>query len=126
MAYLRDYQQRSIDAIRTELKKGHKKIVLQLPTGSGKSVIMAEIIESALAKNRRIFVLVRRRVIVTQLSKRFGAQVMMAGQRPDKNAQIIVASIDTAKRRKLSDYGFFDFVLVTRHTTPRRATIKMF
>ena len=37
---LRDYQQRLIDAVRDEIKRGRKKVLMALPTGEGKTHIL--------------------------------------------------------------------------------------
>jgi superfamily II DNA or RNA helicase len=45
---LRLYQECAIDLLRESLRTGHRRPILQLPTGAGKTRIAAEIINDAL------------------------------------------------------------------------------
>lgn len=51
---LRDHQERAIEMLRGSLRAGRKRPVLKLPTGSGKTLIAAKIIESAREKGKRV------------------------------------------------------------------------
>lgn len=54
MKELRPYQAEAIDDLRATLRQGINRIVLQLPTGAGKTRCAAEIIQSALQKKKRV------------------------------------------------------------------------
>ena len=47
---LRPHQQEAIDAVRAAYKEGHRRFVLQAPTGAGKTLMAVAMIHSALAK----------------------------------------------------------------------------
>jgi DNA repair protein RadD len=68
---LRPYQIDSIEAVRGELKKGFKRVVLMLPTGSGKSLIAKTIIQKALDNNKKVLFIVDRKTLIDQASKAF-------------------------------------------------------
>ena len=51
---LRPYQQDAIAKVRQSLVRKNRKIVVQLPTGAGKTLTAAKIIEGALAKGNRV------------------------------------------------------------------------
>lgn len=51
---LRPHQQRAIQMLREELIAGHRRIVLGMPTGAGKTRIAAEIVSGALGKGKRV------------------------------------------------------------------------
>jgi type I site-specific restriction endonuclease len=63
---LRPYQHDVINQCRQKLAAGVSKICLVAPTGSGKTVIAAEIIRSAVAKGKRVLILTHRREILKQ------------------------------------------------------------
>lgn len=104
---LREYQQRSVDLIRTEFQTGTKKVLLWLATGGGKTVVFSDIVKSAVAKERKCIILVRGRKLVDQASQRLFREnvshgVLMAGHylyKPTMPVQ--VCSIDTLIARKL-------------------------
>jgi len=65
---LRKYQTEAIDKIRKAYSSGNKSILVVSPTGSGKGVILSEIIKSASSKGRKVLFLVHRREILFQIS----------------------------------------------------------
>ena len=54
MRELRDYQQRALTNLRQSLKSGHRRPMLLLPTGGGKTLISAAAVQSALDKGNRV------------------------------------------------------------------------
>ena len=53
---LRPHQVRALDMLRASLRQGNRRVIIQAPTGAGKTVLAAKILEGALAKgNRAIF-----------------------------------------------------------------------
>lgn len=67
---LRNYQQNFYDRIRYSIATGHRRIMCVAPCGSGKSVIIQKIIQSAGDKNNTVLVLCHRREIIDQLTER--------------------------------------------------------
>ena len=51
---LRDHQRRAIDLLSSSYLAGHRRTVLELATGAGKTRIAAEIVNRALAKGKRV------------------------------------------------------------------------
>jgi superfamily II DNA or RNA helicase len=51
---LRSYQYRAIDDLRKSLLAGNRRVVIQSPTGSGKTVIAAAIVNMARDKGKRV------------------------------------------------------------------------
>lgn len=102
---LRPYQQKALDEIRELYSVGKKKVLLQLATGGGKTVVFCEILKSCHARNKRAVLLVRGRKLVDQASQRLMREsvphgVLMAGHWNDKPRELIqVCSIDTVARR---------------------------
>ncbi|MCC7411955.1 MAG: DEAD/DEAH box helicase [Gammaproteobacteria bacterium] len=103
---LRDYQRDALDRIDAAFDAGHRAPLLVLPTGSGKTVIAAELMRREVAAGRRVLFLAPRRELVDQARRKLAAAgvytgVILAGmdhlRDPDALAQ--VASIDTLLAR---------------------------
>jgi superfamily II DNA or RNA helicase len=63
---LRLYQETAIDLLRESLRTGHRRPILQLPTGAGKTRIAAEIVLGSLSKERRAIFVVPRLSLIEQ------------------------------------------------------------
>ena len=99
---LRNYQVKTIDMLRQALQ-GFMSACLVMPTGSGKTVVFAEIARSAAAKGRYILILVHRRELVNQASAKLtDAGVdhgIIAAGFPASDHKVQVASVQTLVRR---------------------------
>jgi len=101
---LRDYQRDIIDAVRERLKAGVRSVLIQLPTGGGKTVLTAKMIGTAAAKGYRAWFTVHRRELIRQSTRTFH-QVgiphgIIAAQAPmDIRRRVQIASIQTLVRR---------------------------
>lgn len=101
---LRPYQDTAIENIRKSIRAGNNHILLVAPTGSGKTVIAAQIVKSATNKNRRVMFLAHRRELIYQCADKlmkFGVDhgIIMAGEELYGAADCQVASIDTLRAR---------------------------
>ena len=67
---IRPYQTDAVTAFHAAVEAGQRRQLLVAPTGSGKTVIAAEIIRQAVAAAQRVLVLAHRREIVTQTSRK--------------------------------------------------------
>src|SRR5688572_9143004 len=104
------HQTRAIDLLRQSLAGGHRRPLLQLPTGAGKTVIAAAIVESALAKGNRVLMTVPLLSLVDQTVERFAengihAVGVMQGMHPatDCTQPVQVASAQTLRRRAIPE-----------------------
>ncbi|MFP3041861.1 DEAD/DEAH box helicase [Treponema primitia] len=100
---LRDYQQRSVDDARRELAT-HDRVFLQNPTGSGKSVIYAAIIESAYSRDNTAWIVVPRLELVAQMSAHLTKWhvphgMITASSKESRAYKVHVVSMQTVKRR---------------------------
>lgn len=102
---LRSYQGLAIDLIREEFKKGNRKVVLVMPTGSGKTKVFTHMMKEALKRDFKSVMYVRGRQLVEQAHERLMSEnthhgVYMAGHwARNFHAKIQLASIDTANSR---------------------------
>jgi len=102
-----DYQTRSIQHIGQAIKEGHKRICLQLPTGSGKTVLAGAIMRGAVGKGNLPWFVVTRQTLIDQtcgsLRKFYGLDPgVIQADHPDTNpvADCQVASIQTVRCRR--------------------------
>lgn len=104
MLELRDYQQRVIDDVRDRLKAGIRSILIQLPTGGGKTVLTAKMIGTAAAKDYRAWFTVHRRELIRQSTRTFHQVgiphgLIAADAVMDIRRRVQIASIQTLVRR---------------------------
>lgn len=74
MFQLRDYQQETIDNIYQSMRLGNRRIIVQQPPRTGKTVIMAEIARRTTQKNNRVMFIIHRKEVLEQAEKTFKAQ----------------------------------------------------
>lgn len=110
MRDLRPYQSDAIQAIRTSLGTGHKRPVLMLPTGAGKTRIAGEIVSMAQAKGRRVMFVVPAISLIDQTVESFqrdgidGIGVIQANHwMTDPSKPVQVCSMQTLSRRDLPE-----------------------
>lgn len=102
---LRPYQQEAVSKCRASAAK-HKRVLLQLPTGGGKTTIAAEIIRLAVEKNKTVLFIAHRRELIFQAYERFSGfgmdcSIVLSGdKRCDASKPVQIGSIQTCVRRK--------------------------
>lgn len=100
---LRPYQMDLIDKTRRALKV-HRRVLLQAPTGAGKTALSAFMLKETADRGRRAWFVVHRRELVQQTSEtlaRFGANhgFIAAGFPPSYRRPITVCSVQTLAKR---------------------------
>ena len=66
----RIYQKEAIQNCRNAFGINKKSVLLVMPTGAGKTVVFSQIAKNAVEKNNNVLILVHRRELVTQASKK--------------------------------------------------------
>jgi len=133
---LRGYQHDAISQLGTAWRQGYRAPVLVAPTGSGKTVVAAEIIRRCAEHGWRVLFLAPRRELIDQAYEKLIANglrvnVVMAGDpRRDDFAKITLASVDTLHSRRLpsGEYQILDPDLIVidechLFVTPIRAAL---
>ena len=102
---LRLYQIAAIDALRASLRDGHRAPICVAPTGAGKTTIAAWMIESAVARGKRVLFLAHRKELIDQAHRRLAEYGVPSGggmgddPRTDHRMPVQVASVPTLIRR---------------------------
>jgi DNA repair protein RadD len=107
---LRDYQQGAIDMLRDSLRRGKKRPVVMAPTGAGKTVIAAAIINMARQKGKKVIFCVPMLSLIDQTVDRFYANgiydvgvIQGMHELTDWRMPVQVCSIQTLMRRKIPE-----------------------
>lgn len=74
MFKLRDYQQETVDNIYQSMKQGNRRIIVQQPPRTGKTVIMAEIARKTTDKDNRVMFIIHRKEVLAQAESTFEKQ----------------------------------------------------
>ncbi|MBN6739133.1 DEAD/DEAH box helicase family protein [Acidithiobacillus sp. MC6.1] len=101
MLTLRPYQTNAVQSARHLIAQRKRRLILVSPTGSGKTVVATGIIESAVAKGKKILFVAHRKELIDQASAKldsFGLDhgiIMAQHWRRDPQKHVQVASIQT-------------------------------
>src|SRR5687767_14185337 len=105
---LHPHQEQALEALRLSLGSGKRRPMLQAPTGAGKTILAAAIIERALRKDKRIIFTVPALELVDQTVERFWEEGItnigvMQGQHvmTSMERRVQVASVQTLMRRMI-------------------------
>jgi DNA repair protein RadD len=105
---LRSDQQEAVDLLRDAIASGKRRVMLQCPTGWGKTVLASEIVASARAKEKRVLFTVPAIALVDQAMESFMAHgvydigVIQAQHAMTNWSQPVqIASVQTLQRRGL-------------------------
>lgn len=101
---LRPYQTKAIDEARALVNAGKAPVIVNSPTGSGKTCIGCELIRLGAARGRRALFLCHRQELIDQTSAKLAAigithGVIKAGIKPTP-AAVQIASVQTLARRE--------------------------
>lgn len=104
---LRPHQEHAIEALKNSLRTGHKRPMLQAPTGFGKTLTAAHIIQAALNKGKRVVFTVPALSLVDQTVEAFAREGItcvgvMQGHHPltDHTQPVQICSVQTLAKRQ--------------------------
>src|SRR5579871_519758 len=107
---LRLYQERALEAVRASLASGKRRPMFQGPTGFGKTLTAAHIVQRALVKGKRVAFIVPAISLIDQTVAAFEAEGIhavgvMQGIHPrtDRGQPVQVCSVQTLARRRRPD-----------------------
>lgn len=107
---LRFYQRNAIAALKTSILAGHRRVVIVLPTGAGKTLIASNIVQGCLAKGGKAVFCAPMVTLIDQTIEAFEDEgidhigaIQADHPRTDSRAPVQVASVQTLGRRSLPD-----------------------
>src|SRR5688572_21605484 len=121
MLQLRDYQAEALARVKAAYKGGKRRVLVSLPTGTGKTVVFAHF-PSALKMRKRLLVLAHREELLLQAEEKFrsvdptlkvGIERAEAFVAPDSH--VVIASVPTLARSdgtRLSRFNPEDFSII--------------
>src|SRR3989442_15193448 len=102
--HLRPYQSEALNAVRDAYRAGKRRVIVSLPTGTGKTVVFAHF-PGALRMKKRLLVLAHREELLLQAQDKFRfidpdlkVEIEQAGARAAADAKVVVASVPTLAR----------------------------
>src|SRR6266436_402330 len=102
--HLRPYQREALTAVRDAYKAGKRRVIVSLPTGTGKTVVFAHF-PRVLNMRKRLLVLAHREELLLQARDTFRsidpelkAEIEQAGARAAADAKVVIASVPTLAR----------------------------
>lgn len=118
MIKMRPYQQKAIDDLRDSYRN-NLRVLLVMPTGSGKTCVFSQIAASAIEKNKTVLILSNRTEIFTQTIKAIShhdipvCKIDPDNKRIVHGAKLFVGMVETFKRRiaQFTDVKF-DLIIV--------------
>lgn len=104
MTILRPYQSRMIEQARDAFRSGHRAVLMQLPTGGGKTYLASTMVDGASRRGNVCLWLTHRRELISQASRSFSTlgiphSTIQGGVITDPTAAVQIGSIQTVARR---------------------------
>lgn len=122
MVDLRPYQVNAITAVSSEFEKGHNHTLVVLPTGTGKTIVFAKVIEKDVLNGKRALILAHRSELLDQASDKLkmacGLDTSLEKAESTSVgsfAPVTVASVQTLcqeKRLTQFPHDYFDLIVV--------------
>ena len=122
MLALRPYQEEAKNAIFKEWQNDHKKTLLVLPTGCGKTIVFAKVTEDCVRQGKRVLILAHRGELLEQAADKIANSTGLgcATEKAEETCmgswfRIVVGSVQTMmreKRLKRFDPEFFNTIII--------------
>ena len=119
---LRPYQQEAFDAIFNKWEEGQRKLLLSLPTGCGKTIVFAKVIEQCVRTGKRVLVLAHRAELLSQAADKLQKSTGLgcAVEKAEDTCigswfRVVVGSVQTLcreKRLNQFDADYFDTIII--------------
>lgn len=114
---LRPYQQEAVAAVEKEWRSGHRKTLLVLPTGTGKTIVFAHVAKDCVCTGKKVLVLAHRDELLNQAQDKIAAATGLGcarekGQETSQGSffRITVGSVQTLMRpQRLAQFAPDEF-----------------
>jgi len=113
---LRNYQEQGMNEIRAHMLAGEKRVLYVLPTGGGKTVVVAHMIKSAAARGKRIWFVLHRQELLMQSIRAFhqvGVKhgIVASGMDVGADNPVQIVSVQTMAKR-IGKYKAPDLIII--------------
>lgn len=118
----RPYQQKAAAAIHREWDAGNKKTLVVMPTGTGKTIVFASIVNDQVEKGEHVLILAHREELLQQASDKLkmvtGLETALEKAQSsalDSDKMVVVASVQTlSKQNRLMKYprDYFGTIII--------------
>ena len=127
----RPYQQKAAAAIHREWDAGNKKTLVVMPTGTGKTIVFASIVNDQVAEGEHVLILAHREELLQQASDKLkmvtGLETALEKAQNsalDSDKMVVVASVQTlSKQNRLMKYprDYFGTIIIdeAHHTAAK-------
>lgn len=119
---LRPYQEEARQAVKKEWSDGHSKTLLVLPTGCGKTIVFAKIVEDCVREGKRVLILAHRGELLEQAADKIlkSTGLMCAVEKAEQSClgsffRVTVGSIQSLQRLSRLErfnYDYFDTIII--------------
>jgi superfamily II DNA or RNA helicase len=123
---LRPYQTDLLDRVAPSWDNGNRRVMLQLPTGGGKTICFSHLVAQFITAGKTVLILAHREELIKQAADKIttitGIEpgIIKAGYKPDYSQPIQVASVRSLTRR-LHHCPHFDLIVIdeAHHATAK-------
>lgn len=122
MMQLRPYQEEAFGHVFTEWDDGHKKTLVVMPTGTGKTIVFAKIVEECVRRGYRVLIMAHRGELLDQAAdKIFKATGLRSSvEKAERSClgewyRVVVGSVQTLmheRRLKQFPQDYFDVIII--------------
>lgn len=119
---LRPYQQEAREAVEQDWKSGIKRTLLVLPTGCGKTIVFAKIVEDCVREGRRVLILAHRAELLEQAADKLSRSTGLkcAVEKAEESClgswfRVVVGSVQSMQRpKRLQQFerDYFDTIVI--------------
>ena len=119
---LRPYQQEAREAVEQDWKSGIKRTLLVLPTGCGKTIVFAKIVEDCVREGRRVLILAHRADLLEQAADKLSRSTGLkcAVEKAEESClgswfRVVVGSVQSMQRpKRLQQFerDYFDTIVI--------------
>lgn len=115
MIKLREYQEKSINALRKSMKRGVKRMVLCAPTGAGKTIMFCYMVSKAVEKSKKVLIVTDRIELITQAGgslEKFGLKPIeiKAGRKIKSFNGVLYTGMAQTLKRRVKKEEYQDFI----------------
>ena len=119
---LRPYQEQAKQAIFEEWGNGNQKTLLVLPTGCGKTIVFAKVVEECVRRGKRVLIMAHRAELLEQASDKINKAtgLICSVEKAEESClgswyRVVVGSVQTLTREKRLqqfDENYFDTIII--------------